>query len=175
MAKNSPTPPGAGGPLEPDDPNRPQLPWQDQRWGWDPFLGLGTIRNTMREMLSDLFLREGGQLPPDYPWRPDIDLYESGNRLVVEIPLPGVRKDEIQIQATHDLLIVRGALPDVAAGSEGRYFAQERRRGAFSRSIPLPYPVKPEAITAEAADGVLTVTLPIRGRPRRKTYKVRID
>lgn len=150
-----------------------EFPLNRKGWGYDPMLGLESIRTTMNEMLSELFSKKG-TWSADLPWEPSVDLFEEGNDLVVEVLLPGVQKKDIQIHATRDLLILSGEMRRSRQMKEESYHLQERRFGQFSRSIPLPFEVDPEHIKAELKDGVLVVTLPFHGEKTR-TYTIPIE
>jgi len=150
-----------------------EFPWRSSGWGWDPLLGLRTIRDTMSEMFAELFARRG--YVSDIPWHPSIDMYEDGENLVVESSLPGVNKNELQIHATHNLLLISGEVKSEKEISDEHFFYRERPRGHFTRSIPLPYDIVPEVIRAELTEGVLKLFLPIKDRKKKPSYRVKID
>jgi HSP20 family protein len=141
--------------------------------GCNPNLGLQTIRDTMSELVAEIFARRG--ISPDVPWRPPVDMFEDQDFLVVESHLPGVEKEAIRIHATHDLLIISGSFSQGREIPEENFFLRENCRGEFRRSIPLPYEVEPHTITAELANGVLRVALPIRDRGKKIPHRVRVE
>ena len=150
------------------------LPWGKTEWGWDPILGLETIRNTMNEMFADIFARTE-ELRSVLPWHPEVDIYEEDSLLVIKVSLPGVRRKDIQIHATHDLLILSGELEPEKEFRKESVYMRERKSVHFERSIPLPYNVEPEQIKASLKDGVLAITLPFYEKSKRKSFKVKID
>jgi len=100
-------------------------------------------------------------------WTPAVDLYETPDRFVLSLELPGLSRDHIKIEIQHDTLVVRGERP-VRHEDGARYHRVERGHGAFARSFLLPHPVDVEAVEAEFLDGVLTVVVPkLAPRPRR--------
>lgn len=100
-------------------------------------------------------------------WTPAVDLYETPDRFVLSLELPGLSRDHIKIEIQHDTLVVRGERP-VRHEEGARYHRVERGHGAFARSFLLPQPVDVEAVEAEFLDGVLTVVVPkLAPRPRR--------
>jgi HSP20 family protein len=147
-------------------------PLDRKEWGYDPLLGLESIKTTMSGMLAELFARRGGN---ELPAEPPVDLYEEGQTLVVEMTLPGAHKQDIQMHAYQNLLIIRGQTQTQNAVPEERYHIHERRGGAFHRSIPLPYPVSHDHIKASLRDGVLRVTLPLAGTQSSRKVQVQID
>ncbi len=141
--------------------------------GWNPNLGLQTIRDTMSELVAEIFSRKG--ISPDTPWRPPVDMFEEGEILVVETFIPGSEKEDLSIHATHDLLILSGETSRDKEVPERNYFLRENSRGRFRRSIPLPYEVDPHTITAELANGILRVTLPIRDHEKKIPFRVPVE
>ena len=146
-------------------------PLERRAWGHDPLLGLESIRTTMTTMLNDLFRRRAD---PEAPWEPLVDLYEREDCLIMEMSLPGVSRSDLQMHAYHKLLIVSGEIRHIDV-EDPHFHVQERRRGAFHRSIPLPYEVHPEKIDARLRDGVLRVTLPIERERTSRSVPIEID
>ena len=85
------------------------------------------------------------------------DVYEDGNTLAVEVELPGVRPEQIEITVDPLVLGVRGMSRNVV--EDRRYRRRERGVGPFHRDIPLPVPVRREGAEATLRDGVLRVRL----------------
>lgn len=174
MPKKTPTP-GSGEPVDkPEKPSRRRRgvsPLERKAWGYDPLLGLESIKTTMSGMLNDLFSRRaGGELP----WEPSIDLYEGDGCLIMEMNLADTQKSDIQMHAYQNLLIVSGETHAHDAVEETRYHFHERRRGPFHRSIPLPFSIHPEGIKASLRDGVLRVVLPLEGKRPKKSVQIEI-
>lgn len=88
-----------------------------------------------------------------------IDLYETDNDLVLEMAVPGVRTDDLDISIEGRQLSVRGHLPE-SEESGRRYWLQSIPRGEFSRNVRLPASVDTDGIEARVANGMLTLTMP---------------
>ena len=140
-------------------------PWKGLRPGWDPVVGLETIKNTMTELISDIFCHPGG-VSVDIPWQPQIDMYSDNGNLYIDISLPGCKRENIHIHATSDLLIVRGDCLRTADVRDDQYFVRERKEGKFTRSIPLPFIIIPEKIKANYKDGLLRVIIPVKSEEK---------
>jgi len=119
---------------------------------WDPVRDL----LTMQERLESLF----GTAHPG--WVPPADLCELPDRYVLTIELPGLRRDDVQLDYDNGTLVLRGQRPGQMCCPE-RYQQLERGQGQFSRAFRFALPVAAHAITADLADGVLTVTIPKAG------------
>lgn len=116
---------------------------------WDPLHDLLALHERLNRLGVD-----------DAPgWSPAVDLYETPDRFVLSLELPGLTRDHIKIEIQQETLIVRGERP-VHHEEGARYHRVERGHGAFARSFALPQPVDVEAVAAEFRDGVLTVVVP---------------
>jgi HSP20 family protein len=91
------------------------------------------------------------------PWVPLADISEADDAYVVEIDMPGVNKDQIDVQLNERELVVTG---EIAESEHDRRHRQARRTGRFEFRAVLPGDVNPEQVTAQLHDGVLTVRIP---------------
>jgi HSP20 family protein len=126
-----------------------------------------TVVNPSREF-EDIYERMGqlmnlafGLVPADLgdmPWSPLADLSETDNAYVVKVDLPGVNKDQVDIQLQDRELVISG---EIAGDQNGdRRHRSTRRTGRFEFRTYLPGEVNADAVTAQLSDGVLTVTVP---------------
>ncbi|EPQ58632.1 HSP20-like chaperone [Gloeophyllum trabeum ATCC 11539] len=91
-----------------------------------------------------------------------MDVHEDAekNLVTATFELPGLRKEDVNIDVHNNQLTVSGETKQDASREENGYAVRERRYGKFSRTIPLPQGVKPEEIKAGLENGILTVTFP---------------
>jgi HSP20 family protein len=94
------------------------------------------------------------------PWRPPIDVFETGNGLVVRAELGGLNTSEVQVLLSGDELILRGEREVVLPDGYRVYHESRVRYGRFEAAIRLPFPVDVESATAEYSDGFLSIELP---------------
>ena len=122
--------------------------------GWDPF---------------HEFQREMGRLfqsfDPFQAFRharafPPMNLYTTGEEFLLSAQLPGMNPDEVELTVTSETLTLRGERRRPEGGKDDSYRRQERFMGRWSRTIGLPDRVDEARVTAQFADGVLTVRLP---------------
>lgn len=92
-------------------------------------------------------------------WVPAADIFGDGDDLVVQIEVPGIDPPAIDLRLDRGVLKVSGTRADLA--EEADYLSRERYRGEFRRAIELPDGTRPEDITADFANGL--VTLRVRG------------
>ena len=96
-------------------------------------------------------------------WVPAMDIAERSDRFTIQVDLPGVRSEDVDLHFEQNVLTVRGSRPsmlDVKSDEEYRLHARERVAGAFERALRLPSTVDAEAIEADYSNGVLTITVP---------------
>jgi HSP20 family protein len=107
-------------------------------------------------------------------WAPAVDIYETGNELVVKADLPDVSEKDLDVRIENNALTIRGERKFEKKVEEENYLRVERTYGSFSRSFSLPNTVNSEAIRAEYKNGVLTVELPKRAESKPKQIKVNV-
>ena len=102
------------------------------------------------------------------------DVFEDDRRLVVRLEVPGMVRQDFDIEVRDDLLVVRGEKRFERESTEGRWRVLQCAYGAFSRTVPLPVPVRSDQASATYRDGVLRIELPKvkPGRPKRVVLKV---
>jgi HSP20 family protein len=108
-------------------------------------------------------------------WAPPIDVYETATSYIVTAEVPGLTRDQIELQLEDVRLTIRGARADRdAAGGEAVHFHQvERGHGAFARTFAFADKIDTDRVTAEMADGVLTISLPKVPPPPARKIEVR--
>lgn len=98
---------------------------------------------------------------------PAVDVEEDDQSYCVCMEIPGVRREDLDIEIQNEVVTVRGEKRRSEKGSRPRW--SERSYGAFVRSFSLPPDADPDETSASFQDGVLTLTFPKReqARPRR--------
>jgi HSP20 family protein len=123
---------------------------------WDPIRDLLAIQQRL-----DRFA------PGPSGWSPPVDLHETDDQYILTAELPGLSRDDLQIDMHDGRLTLAGVRPERTQTTE-QFHRVERGRGSFSRTFQLPIPVDAERITADLRDGVLTVTCPKAERASRR-------
>ncbi|ORB64765.1 Hsp20/alpha crystallin family protein [Mycolicibacterium tusciae] len=96
-----------------------------------------------------------------------MDAWREGDAFIVELDLPGVDPDSLDLDVERNVLTVHAKRP--AVDSEREMVAAERPRGVFSRQLFLGETLDTERIKADYSGGVLRLTIPVaeRAKPRR--------
>jgi len=91
---------------------------------------------------------------------PPVDVYEEGDQVVVKAELPGLKKEEIDVEIAGDVITISGKKEQEENVEKKDYFRFERLAGAFSRSVALPAEVQLDSVTAQLTDGLLEIRAP---------------
>jgi HSP20 family protein len=113
----------------------------------------------------------GGGLPS----LPPVDVYEDKNEIVAKVELPGMEKDDIEINVADQLLTIKGSKKKEEEIKEDNYYRAERSYGAFVRTVELPKEVEADKAKAVFKNGVLEVRLPKSEHAREKEIKVNVQ
>lgn len=108
-------------------------------------------------------------------WNPNVDVYETENSYVLKADLPGIKKEDIQLDVNNNTLTIKGDRKFEEKVEKDNYLRIERRYGSFSRSFTLSDKVDKENIAANYKDGVLEVTLPKKEEAKPKEIKVEVN
>jgi HSP20 family protein len=87
-------------------------------------------------------------------------MVETDEAIIVDIELPGVQHEDVRLEVKGDVLYITGERRAKQERQGHNYYYSEQHYGSFERQLRLPRTVDREAIRAEFAHGVLTVTLP---------------
>lgn len=93
-------------------------------------------------------------------WSPQVEIFERGNNLVVRADLPGLSRENVDVELDDDALIIRGERQSDTENEDEGFYHSERSYGSFYRAIPLPEGIDASSCNATFRDGVLEVTLP---------------
>ncbi|KAI5836428.1 HSP20-like chaperone [Schizophyllum commune Tattone D] len=108
--------------------------------------------------------------------KPRMDLHEDAEKNVVTatFELPGVKKEDVQIDFHNGRLTVGAETKADEEREENGYAVRERRYGKWSRTLQLPQGVKEEEVKATMENGVLTVTFP-KTSPQAAPKKITVN
>ncbi|MEM2954395.1 MAG: Hsp20/alpha crystallin family protein [Candidatus Nanoarchaeia archaeon] len=105
---------------------------------------------------------------------PLADMSFKDNKLKIEIDLPGVEKENIQILATENDLEIK-AEKRIEKEEKGKsYYKQERQLGTYARKFVLPEKIDPKTIVAKYEDGVLKIEAELKEKKKEEKVKVKV-
>ena len=154
---------------------------------WDK---LGTGFNQLRQSAAGALTRFKAGQHTQLPAKDDIDMppalahpgwglvggdvFEDENRVLVRLELPGMERQDFEIDVLGDVLTVKGEKRFERETSEGRWRVLQCAYGSFVRRVPLPVAVKSDQARAVYKDGVLKIELPKAEVAKPKTVTVRV-
>ena len=103
---------------------------------------------------------------------PLMDIIDKENKLEIRIDLPGMAKEDINIDMTRDMLTIKAKKKSKTEVKGKNFYKAERSYKGFYRSLSLPAMVIPEKAKATYKDGLLTITVPKAEKKNVKKVKV---
>jgi len=141
---------------------------------WDPLRDLLSIHDRMNRLFEQTLYHsrtEGGISAST--WAPAVDIYETPETIVMKADLPGLTREDIEIEIHDNTLTIKGERRFAKDVQQENYLRVERAYGPFERSFTLPTGVRQEEIRASFRDGVLELLLPKAEEAKPK--KIAID
>lgn len=129
-----------------------------------PIFGL---RREIDRLFDDTFMRDG------FNWSPAVDIKETDSEISVDLELPGIKPEDVEITADNGVLTVRGEKKsERKEGEDNRYHVLERTYGSFLRTFQLPQGIDEDQINAEFQHGILSVRIPKTALPQPKRIQI---
>lgn len=91
---------------------------------------------------------------------PLLDVSETNSHYTVELDIPGVKKEDINISVDNNILTIKGKKEIEEEHKDNNYYSRERFYGDFNRSMTLPSGINADKIDADFNNGVLTIKVP---------------
>jgi HSP20 family protein len=143
---------------------------------WDPFRDLLSIQDRMNRLFEQTLSRSRSEEGiAASTWTPTVDIYETPETIVLKAELPGLSREDIEIQIRDNALTLKGERRFAKDVQQENYLRIERAYGAFQRSFTLPATIQQDKIRAVFRDGVLELTLPKaeEAKPKKIAIEVR--
>jgi HSP20 family protein len=129
-----------------------------------PIFGL---RREIDRLFEDTFARDGNA------WTPAVDIHETESEIRVDLELPGLKPEDVEITAENGVLTIRGEKrSERKEGEQNRYYLVERSYGSFMRTFQLPQGVDEEQIAADFDNGVLSLRIPMAALPQPRRIQI---
>ena len=106
-------------------------------------------------------------------WRPNIDVYESADEIIVLADMAGLNKEELHIEVDRKKVKIAGIRKMIQLLENARYCQAEIPHGHFERQVILPAAVEAQSAAASYADGILMIRM--NKLPLTKTHRVAIN
>jgi HSP20 family protein len=127
---------------------------------WDPLRDLLNLQERMNRLFDESLARGRPDDPKPSPtWTPTADVYEAPDSYVVQVELPGLSEEDIDIRVKENRLVVKGVRRLAASTRPDSFHRMERSYGPFERSFHFPGEVDPGAVSAVFQEGILRLEL----------------
>jgi HSP20 family protein len=137
---------------------------------WDPARDFDTLQTDANRLFDAFF--GGTANGVTRRWVPPMDLVETDEHLVLRADLPGLDRDDVEVEVKDGVLTIAGERRAEQEDNSNGYHRVERAHGRFSRSLSLPQGVDAGQVQADFDKGVLEVRIP---KPaERKPHRVQI-
>jgi HSP20 family protein len=141
---------------------RPRSPMVSR---WEPPRDFEDLQTRLNQLVEGAFTGVG--LSPDSVWVPLVDIEETEDAWILEAEVPGVKKDDINVEVRDSEVVVTGEIKE----KERKGLLRRRTRpvGRFEYRVDLPGEVNADDVDASLDDGILTLRIPKaeKARPRR--------
>ena len=106
---------------------------------------------------------------------PPMDIVDMGDHYEMRLEMPGIPKDNVDIQVTHNGIEIKAECDDIKEEKGKNWLRRECSGMSFYRAVELPEELNTENVNAELKDGILTVSIPkLEPTPEQKPKKVKI-
>ena len=138
-------------------------------FGWDDFdKAFDNFRRDLEKSFSS-FPSFSMSNMPKFP-ETSCDVTDEGKQFVVKVNLPGVKKNEINLNVTDNAVEIKAEHKESSEEKKKNFLRKERSEISFYRTIPLPDKIISTNTKAKLADGILNITLP-KSKPTTKSKK----
>jgi len=137
----------------------------------NPFSEMRRLQDEMNRMFDPGFPFENGELGAAN-WVPAVDIEETPETLRVIAELPGMKREDIQVEFENGMLTIRGTRTREEEKKEKNFHRVERSFGSFVRAFRLPATVDAEKIAATYEDGVLKLEMPKREESKARRIQI---
>lgn len=140
---------------------------------WQTVGELEQMSERMRRMLEQTFGDFGWPSIPTETtgWSPLVDIEEHDDAYVVEAELPGVKRENVNVEVVGNELMITGELKETER--KGVIRKRTRRTGQFHYRVGLPESVDPDKVEAKLNDGVLTIHIPKTEKATRRQIEIK--
>lgn len=109
------------------------------------------------------------------PWSPAVDMFETHDRIVLRVDLPGVTRDDMELRVEEGVLVLRGQRRPPGDVRPEEMHRAERPHGTFVRSFSLPQGIDQAGIRATHRNGVLEIILPKVQESKAKSITIEVE
>jgi HSP20 family protein len=159
---------------------------RDPSWSTrSPYNMLERFTDEMDRLFNDFGLGRGWMAPrlgsdwlrrqPLEEWVPAIEVLQRNNELLIRADLPGLTKDDLEVDITDDAVTIQGARTREHQEEHEGVYRSERSYGSFYRVLALPEHTMTDQAKATFKDGVLEITMPAPPETTRRGRRLEVS
>ena len=137
---------------------------------WSPFF-------EPMDMFEEMDKMFGGSLPLGkmaLGFMPPVDISQTDNTVIVQIAIPGIDPEKVNIRIENDVLTIDGEVRKETEVEEAKYHRREMLSGKFHRALAMPAAVDGDKASAVYKNGILEITIPKREEVQPKSVKITV-
>ncbi len=135
---------------------------------------LEEMHSRLQRTIDEMFRQVNPMLAlPQQTWRPQMDIYETSEEIIIIGEISGVDKEDIEVELGQRAVRISGRRQEIPSVQGMRYHLAEIAYGSFERILLLPVPINPEEVTASFTNGLLEITM--ARKPGDKVRRVPIE
>ncbi len=142
----------------------------------DPFTEIDNLRRHLERAFTPDSLPYSGIFSNRGGWNyPLVNVGEDEDKVYVEVMVPGVSPENVDLSVLRDELTIKGSVPPLKkTDDQGRYIRNERSSGEFTRTVTLPAEVDDKKASAQYRNGILSIEFPKAEAAKPKQIKVEV-
>ena len=143
---------------------------------WDPFREVAAMRNRRNVFFQDFSRNLDGEnaLLTTASFAPPVDIYEDEHKISLNLEVPGMKQEDLDIRIENNLLTVRGERK-FEKEKEENFHRIERRYGTFYRAFTLPTTIDTANVKASYDSGILKLELAKKAEAKPKQIKIEVN
>ncbi len=127
----------------------------------NPTSDMMKVNRHMDRFFNEFFSPMDRQVSKEtFRWNPVADILENDDAFTIKVELPGLEKDQINLDVKENILTIKGERADDNEVKADKVYRRERFHGKFQRAFTLPSTVDADKIKAEFVDGLLKIIIP---------------
>lgn len=148
--------------------------WDTAAWNLSPFSLMRHFTDELERFFGNggtrMLASEGGAA-----WAPRVEVEQANGVLKVKADLPGMKKEDIKVEATDDGLVIKGERREQHEEKKEGYFRSEMSYGSFYRMLPLPEGAELDKAKADYANGVLEIAVPVPAAKKEQRRQIPVQ
>ena len=143
---------------------------------WDPFKDLLFLQERMSRIFDEALNQyQGSSGLSGGAWFPPVDIYETGDRIILKAELPGVEPPDVTVEVEENVITLKGERKINRDVTNASCYRMERFYGTFQRVFSLPNEVDKADVRANFKDGVLEIMVPKLLEEKQSSVKITVE